>query len=134
MEEELPPKIPEPRANVVRISAFVDANHSGNVVTRRSHSGIIIFVQNAPIIWFSKRQNTVEAATFGGEFFALHICKDLIVALRYKLRMFGVPLDGPTDVSYDKRGVVMNASKLESTLQKKDNAINYHAAREASAA
>ena len=55
VEEELPPKIPEPGGNVVKISAFGNANHTGNVVTRRSHSGIIIFVQNALIIWFSKR-------------------------------------------------------------------------------
>ena len=125
--------MPDPRGNVVRISAFVDDNHAGNVVTRQSHSGIIIFVQNAPIIWFSKRQNTVEAATFGSEFVALRICKELIVALRYKLRMFGVPLNGPADIFYENRGVVMNVSKPESTLQKKHNAINYHAVREAAA-
>ena len=52
VEEELPTKMSDPRGDVVRISAFVDANHAGNVFTRRSHSGIIIFVQNAPIIWF----------------------------------------------------------------------------------
>ena len=33
VEEELPPKMVEPCGNVVRISAFVDANHAGNVVT-----------------------------------------------------------------------------------------------------
>ena len=64
VEEELPPNMPEPRGHPVTISAFVDANHAGNVVTRRLHSGIFLFVQNAPIIRFSKRQNTVEAATF----------------------------------------------------------------------
>ena len=32
-EEELPPKMPEPRGNVVKISDFVDANHAGNVGT-----------------------------------------------------------------------------------------------------
>ena len=37
----------------------------------------------------------VEAETFGSEFVTLYICKELIVVLRYKLRMFGVPLDGP---------------------------------------
>ena len=79
-------------------------------------------------------QNTVEAATFGSDFVALCICKELIVALHYKLRMFGVPLDGPVDVFCDNRGVVMNVSKPESTLQKKHNAINYHAVREAAAA
>ena len=132
--EELPPNMPEPRGHSVSISAFVDANHAGNVVTRRSHSGIFIFVQNAPIIWYSKRQNTVEAATFGSEFVALRICKELIVALRYKLRMFGVPIDGPANVFCDNRGVVKNASVPESTLTKKHNAINYHAVREAAAA
>jgi len=70
---------------VVTISAFVDVNHAGEIVTRQSHSGIFISVQNAPIIWYSKQQNTVEAATFGSEFAVLQICKDLIVALRYKL-------------------------------------------------
>ena len=84
-EEELPPRMPELRGNPVIISVFVDVDHAGNVVTRHSHIGIIIFVQNAPIIWFLNRQNTVEAATFGSEFVALTICKELIVALRYKL-------------------------------------------------
>ena len=95
---------------------------------------MFLFVQNAPIIWFSKRQNTVEAATFGSEFVALRICKELIVALRYKLRMFGVPIEGPTNVFCDNRGVVRNASIPESTLMKKHNAINYHAVQEAAAA
>ena len=132
--EELPPNMPEPRGHPVIMSAFVDANHAGNVVTRRSHTGIFIFVQNAPIIWFSKKQNTVEAATFGSEFVALWICKVMIVALRYKLRMFGVPIEGPTNVFCDNRGVVKNVSIPESTLMKKHNAINYHVVREAVAA
>ena len=126
--------MPERRGRSVTISSFVDANHAGNVITRRSHTGIFLFVQNAPIIWFSKRQNTVEAATFGSEFVALRICKELIVALRYKLRMFGIPIDGPANVFCDNRGVVRNASIPESTLMKKHNAINYHAVREAAAA
>ena len=58
----------------------------------------------------------------------------MIVALRYKLRMFGVPLNGPADIFYENRGVVMNVSKPESTLQNNHNAINYHAVFEAAAA
>jgi hypothetical protein len=134
VHEELPANMPEPRGNAVTISAFVDADHAGNVVTRRSHTGIVIFVQNAPIMVYSKRQNTVEAATFGSEFVALRVCKDLIVALRYKLRVFGVPIDGPANVFCDNRGVVKNVSVPESVLMKKHNAINYHAVREAAAA
>jgi hypothetical protein len=69
----------------------------------------------------------VKVAMFGSEFVALWICKELIVALRYKLCMFGVPIDGPANVFCDNQGVVKNASILELTLTRKRNAINYHA-------
>lgn len=77
--EELPARMPEPLGNAVDITCFVDANHAGNVVTRRSHTGILIFVQNAPILWFSKKQNTVESSSFGSEFVALRIAKEMLV-------------------------------------------------------
>jgi hypothetical protein len=134
VEEELPPKMPEPLGRPVTISTFVDANHAGNVVTRRSHTGILIYLQNTPVIWQSRRQNTVETSTFGSEFVALRTARDMIVALRYKLRMFGIPIEGPAYVYCDNQGVVKNVSIPESVLSKKHNAINYHAVRESVAA
>ena len=68
--------------------------------------------------------------SFGSEFVALRICKQLIVALRYKLQVFGVPIDGPANV-FCNNGVVKNASVPELVLTKKHNAINYHVVREA---
>jgi hypothetical protein len=130
VQEELPPKMPKLWGQRVTISAFVDANHAGNKVTRHLHTGIIIYVQNAPILWYSKRQNTMEVATFGSEMVALQICKELIVAIHYKLRMFGVEIDGPANVFCDNHGVVKNISIPELMLMKKHNAIDYHAVRE----
>ena len=66
-EEAIPPNAPEPRGNPVVVSCFVDADHAGNLVTHQSHTGIIIFCNRAPILWYSKRQNTVETSTFGSE-------------------------------------------------------------------
>ena len=132
--EELPPKMPDPLGNGVDITCFVDSDHAGNLVTRRSHTGILIFLQNAPIIWFSKKQNTIESSSFGSEFVALRIARDMIVALRYKLRMFGIPIRGPASVLCDNQGVVKNASLPESALSKRHNAINYNVVREAVAA
>ena len=43
IEEELPARMPEPLGNPVTISAFVDANHAGNVVTRRSLVSLSLF-------------------------------------------------------------------------------------------
>ena len=68
----------------------------------------------------------MESSTFGSEFVAMRIAKDMAIALRYKLRMFGIPIDGPADVFCDNQGVVKNTSLPESLLSKKHNAINYH--------
>jgi hypothetical protein len=43
-------------------------------------------------------QAMAEAASFGSEFVALQICKALIVVLMYRLRIFGVPIDGPANI------------------------------------
>jgi hypothetical protein len=64
VQEELPPKMSKPRGQRVTISAFIDANHARNKVTKCSHTGIIIYIQNALILWYSKRQNTVEAGSY----------------------------------------------------------------------
>ena len=90
VEEELPPKITGSRGRAINIYSFVDDNHAVNSVSRRSYTEIIMFIQNTSIIWFSKRRNTVKAATFVRQLVVLRICKDLVVALRYKLRVFGV--------------------------------------------
>jgi hypothetical protein len=133
ISEAIPPNMPTPRGNSVKMSCFVDADHAGNLATRRSHTGILLFLNKAPIVWFSKRQNTVETSTFGSELVALRIATELIESLRYKLRMFGIPIEGATDVFCDNKGVVSNTSVPESQLTKKHNSIAYHRIREACA-
>ena len=59
---------------------------------------------------------------------------EMIEALRYKLRMFGAPIDGPANIFGDNKAVVNNATVPTSTLKKKHNAISYHRVREAVAA
>jgi hypothetical protein len=132
--EAIPPDAPEVRGQSVSMSCFVDADHAGCRVTRRSHTGVLIFVNRAPILWYSKRQNTVEASTFGSEFIAAKTAVEMVEGLRYKLRMMGVQVDGPTNVFCDNESVVKNSTKPESTLKKKHNAIAYHRVREAQAA
>jgi len=87
----IPPNHPEPRGNAVNTSTFVDADHAGCKETRRSHTGILLFVNRALITWYSKRQNTVESSTYSSEFIALKTVIDLIKGMRYKLRMMGFP-------------------------------------------
>ena len=55
----------------------------------------------------------------------------MIEGLRYNLRMFGVTIDGPSDVFCDNQSVVSNVSIPSSVLNKKHNYICYHRVREA---
>jgi len=113
---------------------FVDADLAGNTVTRRSQTGILIFVNRAPVIWYSKRQNTVEVSMFGSEITAMKNVIELIEALRYKLRMFGVPIDGATNIFCDNEAVTKNCSDSTSPLKKKHHSIANHRNGEAVAA
>ena len=54
-----------------------------------------------------------------------------IEGLRYKLRMFGIPISGPANIFCDNKSVVTNASIPTSVLNKKHNSICYHRVREA---
>ncbi len=76
----------------------------------------------------------MESSTFGSEFIALKIAIDHIEAIRYKLRMFGIPMEGATSIFCDNESVVKNTSYSESTLKKKHLSIAYHRCREAVAA
>ena len=57
-----------------------------------------------------------------------------VEALRYKLRMFGIPIEGPTNVFCNNLAVLKNTSIPDSTLKKKHTSICYHQARELVAA
>jgi hypothetical protein len=116
------------------MNIFVDADHAGNRITRRLHTGILIYLNSAPILWYSKSQSTVETSTFGSEFIAMRIAIEMIEAMHYKLRMFGIPIDGPANVFCDNKSVATNSTVPDSTLKKKHNAIAYHRVREAVAA
>ena len=60
----------------------------------------------------------------------LRNARDLIDLLRIKLKMFGVPIDGPADMTCDNQGeAVKDTSLLESMLNKHHNVITYHAIR-----
>ena len=133
MSKEIPADAPEPLGNAVQITAWFDSDHAGNLVTRRSQTGYFIFLNQDPILWYRKRQNTVEASTFGAEFIAGRTCLEAIEELRFKLKMFGIPIDGPARAMCDNGSVVNSSQRPETTLNKKYLSICFHIIREACA-
>jgi hypothetical protein len=130
-EEPAPPNMPSPRGRHMSTHAFVDSDHAGDKVTRRSQTGVLIFCCRAPVLSCSKRQNSVETSTYGSELVAMRQAIDLVKSLRCKLRMFGIPIDGPTNIFCNNESVFKNVSRPESVLSKKQHNISYHSARKA---
>ena len=130
LKEELPPNAPQPRGHGFIIRANVDADHATDSVTRKSRSGFIVRINSALVYWFSKKQTSVETSSFGSEFCAMKLCCEYLRGLRYKLRMMGIPVLGPSYILGDNQSVLNNASIPESQLKKKSQSIAYHFIRE----
>jgi hypothetical protein len=131
---EKPQDMPEPRGKQVKMTTFVDSDHAGDKVTRRSRTGVLVYLNRSPIVWYSKKQGSIETSSFGSEFTAMKTAVEISEGLRYKLQMMGVDLDGPTHILADNQSVIKNSSQPESTLKKKSNSIAYHYVRERVAA
>ena len=97
-EDAITPNMPEARGHGFVVSYFVDANHGRNLKDWKSQKGVLIFINKAPIYWYSKSQTTVETSTFGTEFCSTKTTVEMIEALRYMLRTFGITVEVPTNV------------------------------------
>jgi hypothetical protein len=64
VKEIIPSDAPIPSGKEVDLRLFVDSDHAGEQ-TRRSRTGFVIYLNMAPIVWFSKHQPTVESSVFG---------------------------------------------------------------------
>jgi hypothetical protein len=132
-QELLPPNAPEPRGLGFTMRSKVDADHAADTTTRRSRTGFIVYLNCSPIYWLSKKQLSVESSSFGSEFCAMkHLC-EYVRGLRYKLRMMGIPVEGPAYVFGDNQSVLANTTIPESILKKKAQSIAYHLVREGAA-
>ena len=105
LSENLLTNMPKPRGKGVVMMVYVDSDHAGDTVTRRSRTGFFIFLNSAPIYWISKNQKSCETGSFGSEFCAINQDTEYIMGLRYKLRVMGIPVDEPTFVYGNSQSV-----------------------------
>ena len=134
IEEEIPSDAPEPLGNPVTMTSYADANLHHDMLTGRSVTGILHFVNQMPFGWFAKKQQTVETAAYGSEFVAARIATDQIVDNRNSFRHLGVPIRGKTFMFGDNRSTVDSGSLPHAKLHKRHTALSFHRVREAVAA
>ena len=129
--EVLPEDAPVPLGLPVILTHYVDANLYHCLLTGRSVTGIIHMINGTPIDAFTKKQSTVETATYGSEFVAARTCVEQIMDLRFTLRYLGVPIQGRSYMFGDNESVVNSSSRPEAKLHKRHVALLFHRVREA---
>ena len=73
-----------------RITCDVGASYAACLLTRRSHTGAIWYINGCPVMWHSSRQSIVALSSCEAEYFAIcHAVKESKF-LRQLLRDFGV--------------------------------------------
>ena len=117
-EEDIPPNMPKARVHKVSISMFVDFDLSGDNSTRRSQTWVLIFINKAPIYWYRKRWENIEASTFGAYLCATKAAVEMVEARRYKLWMFGLPIDVSDNMFCDNEVVYKNTITPDYVLKK----------------
>ncbi len=134
VHEVIPEDLPEAKGKPVIVSTWVDANLYHCYLTGRAVTGIVHLLNKTPIDWFTKKQSTVETATYGSEFTAARHAVDQLMDLRNTLRYLGATVQGKTYMFGDNKSVVTSASVPHSQLNKRHNFLAYHRVREAVAA
>ena len=101
-KENVPPNASEPYGKEVDLQLFVDFDHADDQATRRPRTGFFVFLNMSAIVWFSKRQPTIESGVFGAsKVNAMTNGMELLRCLWYKLRKNGDSFVGPV---HDVRG------------------------------
>ena len=112
----------------------MDANLNHCLATGKSLTGCLHFVNKTPVDWYSKKQATVETATYGSEFVTAKTATEQIMDIRQTLRYLGAPIGAKSFLFGDNRSVVTSATLPHSTLTKRHNILVFHRAGEAIAA
>ena len=130
-KEEIPKDIPKALWNRVITTTFLDANLIHDIVTGKSVTAVLHFINTTPIDWYSKRQATVKTVTYGSEFVAARTATEHIMDLRNMFRYLGVPIMTKAYRFSDNKSIIMSATIPHSVLNKRHNMLSYHRVREA---
>ena len=91
VQEIIPDDMSDPLGEAVTTTAM-DANLKHCLATSKSLTGCLHFVNKTPVDWYSKKQATVETATYGSEFVATKTATEQIMDIRQTLRYLGAPI------------------------------------------
>jgi hypothetical protein len=109
---------------------FTDADWGGDILTRRSTTGYIVFAAGGPISWQSKLQPTVATSSLESEYMAMYAGLQEVVWLRGVMKELQLPLEKPTPLLVDSKSALDLAHNPVYHKRSKHIDIKYHWIRE----
>ena len=91
VKEVIPKDIFKPLGKRVITTIYLDANLLHDILTRKSVTAVLHFVNTTPTDWLLKRQATDETPTYSSKFVAAKTPTEQIMDIRNTLRNLGVP-------------------------------------------
>lgn len=90
----------------VKLNGYADANWGGDVDTRRSTSGYVLFFGNCCVSWQSKRQATVATSTMEAEYMAAGLATQETLWMRLLLQDLECAQDEATEIFEDNQACI----------------------------
>ena len=100
--------LPTPLGKGFKMQVFVDSDHAGDQVTRRSQTGFLVYLNNVLIYWLPKKKTTIETSFFGRKFMAMKHAMEYVRGLQYKLRSMVIPVDECACICGDDKSVLVD--------------------------
>ena len=113
-----------------QLIAFSDANHGESRVDGKSNSGVICFINGAPIVWKTRKQSLVAQSTCEAEYYAICETTKEVLWLRRLLRSFILFCNSPTVFLADNQSSISLIENNEFMQRTKYIAIRCHFIRD----
>ena len=115
--------------NVI-LKAYSDADWGTNIDDRRSVSGVIVMIGNAPVVFKSKFQRTVALSSAEAEYMAWSLCVQEVLWTRAILTDMGMLQKRATTIWEDNQGAIALAQNAGYHARTKHVDIRHHFIRE----
>ena len=114
----------------LNLFGYSDADWAGDLDTRRSTTGYVVYAAGGPIAWQSKLQATVAVSTMEAEYMSAFGAIQELIWLKGVLRELDIHLDDPIQLKMDAKSAIALAKNPTHHKRSKHIDIKYHWLRE----
>jgi hypothetical protein len=112
------------------LHVFCDSNWAGDLETRISVTGFIIYLMDVPVCWRSKGQRGVTLSSSEAEYVAILEAVKEIKFIYYLLQGIGIEINLPIVVKTDNIGAMFMVQNASSGVRTRHVDTRYHFVRE----